>query len=233
MPARPATRLSIRWGLALTVAISLALLAPFSAAAEDDFERPGVYFGLSGIYTHNFFDDQIDDVLSDLVGTSVNVTIDDSAGLNARLGYRAASWFAAELQYEWVDAFDVKAKATGFPSRRVFDIEGHTLTLNTKWIAPIGRTQPYLLLGAGYSRYESNVNSSIGSIGSLLPDDGGKEGGFAGRVGTGIDLYVTSHIVVNAEVSALFTTQDFSKPDQGSIDELWYLSAGAGLQYRF
>ena len=52
-------------------------------------------------------------------------------------------------------------------------------------------------------------------------------------MGVGIDLYATSHIVVNAEVSALITTQDFSKPDQGSIDELWYLSAGLGLQYRF
>ncbi len=229
MTAHPATRP----GLLLTAAISLALLVPSAAAADEDFARPGMYVGLSGIYTHNFFDEQIDGVLSDLVGTSVDVTIDDSAGLNARLGYRAVSWFAAELQYEWVDAFEVRARALGFPARRVFDIEGHTLTLNTKWIAPFSRTQPYLLVGAGYALYESNVNSSLGSVGSLLPDNGGKQGGFAGRVGAGIDLYATRHIVVNAEVSGLITTQDFSKPDRGSIDELWYLSAGLGLQYRF
>ena len=53
----------------------------------------------------------------------------------------------------------------------------------------------------------------------------------AARGGIGIDLYITEHIVINAQASALLTT--FESPDIGDVDDLNYMSVAAGLQYRF
>ena len=235
---------SQRWKLAASLHgfllfLLVSFLASGSASAEQEsFARTGAYFGLSGIYTHNFFDGQIDDAFSDLVGGSVDVDIDDSSGLNARLGYRAASFIAFELQYEWVDNFETKVTSP-LPllsgESATIDITGHSLTANMKLIIPTWRIQPYFLVGAGYSLYESDT--SFTPVFTLIPGidqiDGGKESGFAARGGAGIDWYITRHIVLNTEVTALVTTQDFKKPDTGSIDNLYYLSIGAGLQYRF
>jgi opacity protein-like surface antigen len=239
-----------RLGTSLRVSLFIALLsilAPTWAAAEEkkeSFSRSGFYVGVSGIYTHNFFDDQIDDAFSDLIDVGidadVDVKIDDSGGINARVGYRAASWIALEIQYEWVDSFEteVTVSATNpvpFSEKATIDISGHSLTLNTKLIIPTSRIQPYVLLGAGYSLYDADVSIPAILGGALDTDeiDGGKESGFAARGGLGIDWYLTRSIVMSTEVTLLVTTQDFSAPDTGSIDNLYYLSMGVGLQYRF
>lgn len=199
--------------------------------AEDPYDAPGFYVGASGLYTHNFFDAQVSDAIEDEFGGDVDVAIEDSWGVNARLGYRVASWFAIEAQYEYVNEFDVEAKieGLGIPKQKIFTIEGHTLTGNARFIVPVWRVQPYMLVGAGYSLYESDVESEA----KPFIGNGGKQDGFAGRAGGGLDFYLTPHIVLNAEVTGLVTTQDFSKPDAGQIDELWYISAGGGLRYQF
>ncbi len=216
---------------ALLLALLLALPCLASAVEEDDpFDRPGFYVGISGAFTHNFFDDQIDDAFEDLVGASVDVDIDDSFGINARVGYRAASFIAFEVQYEWIDNFETEVSSSAFQgTTATIDITGHSFTLNTKLIVPSWRIQPYLLLGAGYALYDADSNS----VASIVGVDGGDEGGFAARVGGGIDWYLTRNLVFSSEVTALVTTQDFSKPDTGDIDNLYYLSMSAGLQWRF
>jgi opacity protein-like surface antigen len=211
------------------------------AVDDDPFDRPGFYAGISGVYTYNFFDQSIEDFLEDELGEQGSVDIDDSAGLNARIGYRAASWFAAEIQYEWVETYDVNVSGDVGPggstlSGKLYDIDGHTLTLNTKWIIPFWRIQPYLLLGAGGSFYDVGRGPLAAPLEAADEDieiEGGKQSAFAGRAGLGIDFYVTQHIVISTEATAMVTTEDFEKPSEGAIDDLYYLSFGAGLQYRF
>jgi len=230
---------SQHWNLLASLKVFLVALcvAPgFASANQESFGRAGAYIGLSGVYTHNFFDDQIDDAFSDLVGGGVDVDIDDSSGLNARVGYRAASFIAFELQYEWIDNFETNITSPSLLGEKAtIDISGHSLTLNMKLILPSWRIQPYLLLGAGYSLYKTDTSFSPGfnAIPGINQLDGGNESGFAARGGAGIDWYVTRHIVLNTEVTALVTTQHLSEPDTGSIDNLYYLSMGVGLQYRF
>jgi opacity protein-like surface antigen len=225
------TLISVTWRPLLAGFATLMIALP-AIAGGDEFDQPGFYVGISGIYTHNFFDGQVDKALEDAIGQDVDVAIDDSWGVNARVGYRAASWFAIEAQYEYIDQFDVKAKIKGLiPNQKIFSLEGHTITANTRWILPIWRTQPYLLLGAGYSLYESDVVSN--PVVKQLLGSGGSEGGFAGRLGGGLDLYLTEHLVANVEGTALLTTQDFGKRDTGNIDDLWYFGLGAGLRYQF
>lgn len=232
-----------RWAL-WTVAAALLLCAGVASAEQtapddDPYDRPGLYLGLAGVYTQNIFDEQIEDFLSDELATDIRVDIDDSRGINARLGYRAASWFAAELQYEWVESYDVEGSVVlgGSPvGGKLYDIGGHTLTVNTKWIVPFWRIQPYLLVGAGYSVYDVGRGVLAGPVEALDNDieiEGGSQSGFAARGGLGLDLYLSRNVVLTTEATALLTTDDFDTPDEGAIDNLYYLSVSAGLQYRF
>ena len=208
---------------------------------DDPFDRPGFYAGVSGVYTYNFFDKQIENFLEDKLGQQGSVDIGNSGGVSARVGYRAASWFAAELQYEWIAPYDVDVSGDLGPggstiSGRLYDIEGHTVTVNTKWIIPFWRMQPYLLLGAGYSLYDVGRGPLAAPIETADVDiqiEGGKQNAFAGRAGLGLDLYLTDKIVLMTEATAMVTTKNFETPNQGAIDDLYYLAFSAGLQYRF
>lgn len=240
---RSDARISIS-GLA---ALAIALLGPLAATAaeseseRDAFDRPGLYGSLGGSFAYNFFDQQIEDFLEDELGEEGSVDIDEAGGLAARVGYRAASWFAAEIEYEWIDRYDIEISGDLGPggsalSGKLYDIEGHTLTFNTRWIAPIWRIQPYLLLGAGYSFYDVNRGALASALEAQDDDieiEDGKQGAFAGRVGLGIDFHLTEHFVLQTEATALLTADSFDTPDEGAIDDLYYLSLAAGLQYRF
>jgi opacity protein-like surface antigen len=180
-----------------------------------------------------------------VVVTNANVDIDDSGGVNALVGYRVWSWFALELEYEWVDEYDVKSSADGFvagvpasASGTLYSIEGHTLTANTKWIVPFWRIQPYFLLGGGVAISDVDRGDAFDDplLGPLLNQAGvdvkdGKKTNAAGRAGLGLDLYITKNILVNTEASVVLTT--LKKPDVGDVDDLNYMSFAAGLQYRF
>ena len=226
----------------LTAAVGLA--QPEVARAEpsvdqDPFDRPGFYTGIGGSYQYNVFNSRIEDVIEDevddaLPGANSSFDLDDSGGLNALLGYRVASWFALELQYEWVDEYDIKG-STEIPvpaSGDLYSIEGHTLTANTKWIIPFWRIQPYFLLGGGVAISKVDNGSLASVLNALGGDiDDGTHAKPAARTGLGLDLYITQHIVINAQASAVLTT--LKEPDIGDIDDLNYMTFAAGLQYRF
>lgn len=211
------------------------------ADVRDPFDRRGPYVTIGGSYAYNFYDSQIEDFLEDELGEQGSVDVDDSSGIHARVGYRAASWFAAEIEYEWIDRYDVSVGGELGPggsalSGKLYDIEGQTLTLNTRWILPFWRIQPYLLIGAGYSFFDVNRGPIAPALEAQDDDihiDGGSRGAFAGRAGLGIDLHLTEHVVLQTEGTALITTENFETPDEGAIDDLYYLSLSAGLQYRF
>ena len=61
--------------------------------------------------------------------------------------------------------------------------------------------------------------------------DGGTHAKPAARVGFGLDFYITRHVVVNVQASAVLTT--LKEPDLGDVDDLNYMAFAAGLQYRF
>lgn len=231
----------------LTLSLPGLVLADENETEEDgdSFDRPGFYIGVGGSYQYNVFQNRIEDVISDALegslppGTNVGFDIDDSAGINARVGYRVCSWFALELEYEWVDRYDIDG-STNIPglSGRLYSIEGHTLTANTKWIVPSGRIQPYFLLGGGVAISDVDRGDIFDDpvLGPVLDSAGidikqGKHTNAAGRAGLGLDLYLTKHILLNAEASVVLTT--LKQPDVGDVDDLNYMSFTAGLQYRF
>jgi opacity protein-like surface antigen len=235
---------------AVILVIGLLLMLPELARAENDsdpdpFDRPGFYIGGGATYQFNAFSGRIEDLIEDELkdidpASNPDFDLDESFGANVLLGYRVWSWFALELQYEWVDEYDIKG-SVDIPnplsppirlSGKLYSIEGHTLTANTKWIIPFWRIQPYLLLGGGVAMSDVSKGSLADTFTGLGADiDDGTHLKPAARAGLGLDLYITEHIVINAQASAVLTT--LKNPDIGDIDDLNYMSFAAGLQYRF
>lgn len=200
-----------------TLGAAILLLPGLASAEWGEFDRSGFYLGVGGLYTQNSL---LEDKLGDLL--PIGIGIDDSWGVNAQLGYRAFSFLAAELEYDYVSPYDLSAAGT-----TVASIETHLLTANVKGIWPLWRFQPYLLGGIGF------VNWNVGDqVGAGL-DQSSTE--LAGRVGGGIDVHLTSRISLNVGADVIFSDSslDSSLPGSDNVDFLAYVSVGAGLRYRF
>jgi opacity protein-like surface antigen len=217
-------KFAVAW---LTLVFAAAASAQEAAPGASSFTRSDYYLGGNGLYASDIFEDEVEDVVEDAFGLPVSVDIEESWGANGRLGYRLGDWFAAEIQYEWVDEFDVDLSSLGLPIGHA-SIESQAVTLNGRVIAPIWRTQPYLLVGVGGALYEFEDNT----LGNLLggSDD---EAGFSGRAAGGVDLHLSEHLVLNAEATVLMTTNDFKAPGIGNLDDLYYVAGTVGLRYQF
>lgn len=201
----------------LALGAAVALLPGVAGAESGEFTRSGFYLGVGGLYTQNSI---VEDQLRDLL--PIGIGVNDSWGINTQLGYRAFSFLAAEVEYEYVGSYDISASGIDFLS-----LEGHVLTGNLKWIMPFWRVQPYLLGGIGIASW--NIDDKLGvGVDDNITD-------LAGRVGGGIDLHLTSRILLNVGADVVFTNAGLSSslPGSRSVDYLAYIAVGGGLQYRF
>lgn len=197
---------------ALFALLAVALAVP---ATAEDFDRSGFYVGGGGTWATPLFEDEIENA----VGTPID--LDDSFGANAQLGYRIFSFLALEAGYEWVDSFDLSVMGVD-----ALELEGHVVTGNLKLLAPTWRIQPYLLAGAGVAFLEARDTLGLGLDADATP--------FAGRLGGGIDFYVTKHVLLNVGAGVVLTTEkiddDLTAQD---VDNIHYVTVNAGLQVRF
>ena len=194
------------------------LLLPGVAGAEGgEFKRSGFYVGVGGLFTQNsLLEDQLEDLLP------LGLEIHDSAGVSAQLGYRAFSFLAAELDYDYVTPYDLGAAGVTIAS-----LETHMLTANLKAILPIWRIQPYVMGGVGFVNWDVDDKLGVG-LDSNDTD-------LAGRVGGGVDVHLTSRISLNAGADVVFsnTSLDTSIAGSKDLDWLGYVAVSAGLRYRF
>jgi opacity protein-like surface antigen len=129
----------LRFMTGLAVALAIALASPVRAQ-ENDFNRPGAYAGLGGVYAVSAFQGP----LKDLFGNSM--------GFQARGGYRFDEIFAVEGLYEYIDDFGLE-RGLGRGG-----IWMNHASVNGKLILPLDRFQPYLSGGVGFL----NANASTG-----------------------------------------------------------------------
>ena len=205
----------IRSRLFAAILLVVGLGAQVARADDEGFGRSGPYLAVGASRALNLFEQYLDSepLLSD-------IQVDDTWGVNARAGYRLTSWFALEGEYEWLDGLDAHIGSIG--SR----IGVQTATANFRLIAPLGRFQPYFLGGAG----AVFLNAS-GDLGLEVANTA-----FAGRVGLGIDVYLTKSIFLNAGAEAMLTNARVSLTTPfGSVSEngLGTLTFQAGFGYRF
>ena len=207
----------MRKQLCVASVLLLGVLAvPSARAADPDFARSGVYVGVGGTYGLNLLESSFDDVFND------SVDVDDTWGFNTRLGYRALSWFAAEVEYEYLNNFEVSVDGV-----RLADLRAQTISGNVRFIVPLRRFQPYLCLGAGATLF-SLVNNSVPG---LEVDDSS----FSGRVGVGIDVYATRNIVLGVGADAVLSTAEVKDPffSGDTSSSLSYVALHFGIDYRF
>ena len=199
-----------------SIVLLAALAVPNARAADSEFARSGPYIGVGATYGINVLESAFDDVLGN------NVDVDNTWGANARLGYRATSWLAVEAEYEYLDNFEVSVD-----NIRLADLQAQTISANLRFIVPIKRFQPYLVLGAGATLFSLDDNAVPG-----LDVD---HSSFSGRVGLGFDIYLTRSILLgigaDAVVSNAEVTDEFFSGD--SSGSLSYVAIHAGFDYRF
>jgi hypothetical protein len=214
------------WRFCVILVLGSLLLSSASFAQDEeddggggDYAREGGYVGLGATYVFENVDtdDFEDDVQSGLAAAgspvgNVSVDVDDTWGLNARVGSRFGSHFAMELVGDWFDDADVDVSARGFDGSA--EIDAWAVTYNIKGYLYTGRVQPYVLVGGGVLGGE--IDSSVGS------ED---EYGFSWRLGGGYDFYQTENIVLNLEAAYYLPT--------GDVRDFDFISVGLGVQYRF
>src|SRR5262245_34648435 len=204
-PAMPRPRSKLAPAAALAAALAASVAAP-PASAEDGYSRTGWYAGARGVYAVENFD--------------VDGNADNDFGFNLFGGYRLFSFLSSDFEFEYIDALRVKGGA-GNPN---FDVRTFVLGWNFRAYplsplleesSPLQRVQPYL--SAGVSNQWVQLQR--------LPGGDRDEGNFAGRLGGGVDFYLTENWVLNAD--AIYTI------GTGDVSDFPYLSVGWGFAYRF
>jgi opacity protein-like surface antigen len=198
-------------------AVLLVSLVATSARADEDFGRSGPYIGVGASRPLNLLEAFLDD---DPVLTNIEFT--NSWGVNARAGYHLASFVSLEAEYEWLGDFGARLGGVDLGV-----IRANAATANLRFIGPFGRFQPYLLLGAG-----AVFISTSDKFGLLAID----KTSFAGRVGLGMDVYVTPHFYLNFGAESLLSPAQVTLsagPVSGSAHGVGAVSLQAGLGWRF
>jgi hypothetical protein len=148
----------------------------------------------------------------------------DTWGFHARAGYRFWEYMAIEGLYEYADDFgdDFNFFSGDDLVQGEWELQTNVFTGNLKFIAPLGRFQPYLGGGVGFMQANGEVEI-VGPFREFDVDDDAFE--FAGRVMGGFDIYITPQIALYADSSWVIPT--------GDLEDVEYVSVGVGGRYIF
>jgi hypothetical protein len=202
-------------GALLVVALSLCVCGAASAQRrhDDSFGRPGGYLSLgAGGATESF---QLDPLDIDL-GSALTV--------GGRLGYRASPFVAVEAAVDYTaSAFNSRFAAPG----GLGEVETRTVigTANVKLYPGGWRVQPFAIGGAGavYAMVDCRLNGAI--VGCGQAGTSSSEAVFAGRVGGGLDIYLSQNVALTGEVTYVMPT--------GNLGDFRFVTYGGQLLVRF
>ena len=181
--------------------LSLSLVFCGSASAQQEYSEfgttPSPYISLAGVYGLCNF--------SDSAGSnqeSCGDELENSFGMNIRVGYRFNRWVAVEGQVEWMAGFDAKDVSNLQPNPPIPGLTSASLdtlafTVNARFYPLIGRIQPYALIGLG--GVNSWANTNLGNTDTFTS--------FAGRFGVGLDFYITPNIALTSEFAYTASTE--------------------------
>lgn len=238
---------------------ALVLLSAASAGAQEDFARNGPYLSVSGLFGRPRFDRDVRDSLNEqlaAIGYAVDTEMKGSFGIGGVVGYRLHRFVSAEVEGEWLFAFegDVALTETGpggklpldqdfIPEIAETEFEVATVTANLKAHLFTGPWQPYLLVGGGMMSVKGEVSDTgkmyeIGYEGDppeayrIYPDWIGLNGSdrasdFTLRFGGGLDFYSFGTDSVVITAGA-----DYVLPF-GDVEDFDYVSINVGVLYRF
>lgn len=202
------------WWPRLRFVLLLIVLVVAAAASRADgpFSRPGGYAsaGIGGAFEtfHGDFD-------------PLNQDVSNAFIVGGRLGSRANRFLAFDASVDYtVKGFELSEDASrsvdartllGFANMRLFPIGG--------------RIQPFALAGAGVLWADLACSDSSGGTHCAAAGFGTSELAFAGRVGGGLDVYLTRHLAVSGELAYVMPT--------GALADMRFLTFGAQVLLRF
>jgi len=207
-------------------ALALLCFAAPCVASGQDYARPGFYMGAGGTYAFHWFPGDFD---ADLAG-GPRVRTSGSGGFNLQGGYRLNSWFAGELEYEWVEGFGNRTSLDG----NIAKLRAQLVSVNGKFLYPgWGRWQPYGLLGVGASIWQAKKTTATVTGGTPTSGLSDTSVGFGGRIGAGLDAYLTENWLLTVGIELVFSTTTIDNATGGDLKNLFYVPIQFGAQYRF
>lgn len=211
---------------AMLAMMMLMVLGLTGLCKADKYAQPGNYFIIAGLTAFEDFQNTgIDD-------------FNDAWGLDLRVGHRFNKHIALEGELGMMNGFDATIDLSLVDPRLSgtdkISIDALTFTANLKTHLPIGRLDPYALIGAGlmyanvrtgypvgyvcrpgyYGWYCSGVYASIDDAWS-----------FVTKFGLGTDVHITRQWSVNLDVSYVLPYGDLS--DLRSTSFTW------GVRFKF
>ena len=200
----------------ILLSVPAAVAQDDQSSSEQDFSSPAFYIGLGGATGIDMAaEDELNSLLEELGYAGAKMDIKSAIGFNAKIGARAGPHVATEVQFEYLPEFDWKVPV-GDTSITALQTSMLAVTANLKLFLLTGRIQPFALIGVG---------GTFAKLSSPILPGSQSFSGYALRGGGGVNVYLTEHIAVSADVSYLFPA--------GDTRHLDYLSIGWGLQYKF
>jgi len=208
-------------GAASLVATLVGLSAGSSALAQS-YTDPGGYLVIGGISAFESFQN------------TQGTPIDDSLGFNIRGGYRFLPQLSAELELDFISGFDFEFDLPVAPGRAALTIDGGTLTANAKAHLPLGRIQPFGLVGLGGMWARLRTTHPVGT--TCTPyywywyctgtyAELGNNGAFVMKFGGGVDLYLSEDIALTLDAAYVMPF--------GKLEDLTYTHFGWGARFAF
>ena len=207
------------WSTVIGLIVAALLLVPGLAPAADS----GPYFGIGGTFAKQDFDTGDRDEA--LAGTGLSADFDDTWGLSVKAGYKFNRYIAAELALDYLPGFEwnVATSVGGTPlsGEATVDVTAWTLALK---LTPfdLQKVKPYFVVGGGIMNASLDVSASIPGASASSSDD---ETDICGKVGLGVDYFITDNIAIGLEGAYWAGFND--------LEEIRFYTVTAGVAYHF
>lgn len=130
---------------------------------------------------------------------------DNTYGFDLKAGYFFSEYFALEAMFQYLDDFEHSESGVMYSPPYYYsydydiDVSLYNFTINGKGFIPIkGIVKPYGILGFGYAWGEAKRKITIGRISAT---DTEKDSDLCGRIGAGLDIFLSEQFAIEGEVS--------------------------------
>ena len=136
-------------------------------------------------------------------------------GFNIKGGYFLCEYFALEAMFQYLDDFELQESGVLYspPYYYSYDydvnISLYHFTINGKGFIPIkGIVKPYGVLGFGYAYGKAKQKLRIGRLSATNTE---KESDLCGRIGAGLDIFLSEQFALEGEVSYFMGFNDIDR----------------------